>query len=72
MHRPVVAPDIQPLQGLPGVTLANGHDDFVEKVGAVRNTPQPEADLEGFIQANSWQARVDQLLELVEAARCRD
>lgn len=72
MHRPVVAPDIQPLQGLPGVTLANGHADFVEKVGAARHTPLPEAELERFIQANSWQARVNQLLELVEAARCRD
>ena len=65
MGCPVVAPNLTPLHGIPGVTLAHDPADFVRQVQMmpVKNTLSDT--LAGFIRENSWQARVDQVLARV-------
>jgi glycosyltransferase involved in cell wall biosynthesis len=65
MHKPVVAPDIQPLRGLPGVHLARDANQFVALVGHLRQVEPPVDEMDAFIQQNDWSARVEVLLSLV-------
>jgi glycosyltransferase involved in cell wall biosynthesis len=67
MGKPVVAPNLRPLQGLPGVTLADNPADFITKVGLARGMDVPLAEMAAFTAQNNWQARVGKLLDLVEA-----
>lgn len=72
MGLPVVAPDIEPLRGIPGVTLRTDPSGFVEAVGGVdreRLDGDSRAAMERFANASSWGARVDRLLAEVERAR---
>jgi glycosyltransferase involved in cell wall biosynthesis len=68
MRKPVVAPDLRPLRGLPGVLLARDRADFVARVAAARRLKLPTEQIAAFTSENDWHARVSQLLELVEAA----
>ncbi len=65
MHKPVVAPDIQPLRGLPGVYPATDAAEFVALVGRVRQIELPVGEMDAFVRQNNWQSRVDALLELL-------
>ena len=65
MHKPVVAPDIQPLRGLPGVHLARDANQFVALVGHLRQVEPPVDEMDAFIQQNDWSARVEALLSMV-------
>jgi hypothetical protein len=69
MLKPVVAPDLRPLHGLPGVLLAEDRDDFIAKVEIAHQTTLSSGEIMAFTAQNNWQARVTSLLELVEAAR---
>ena len=69
MLKPVVAPNLRPLHGLPGVLLAEDRQDFIAKVGVASQQKLSTDELEAFTVQNNWQARVSSLLELVEAAR---
>lgn len=69
MLKPVVAPDLRPLHGLPGVLLAQDRDDFIAKVEIAHQTTLSSDEIIAFTAQNNWQARVHNLLELVEAAR---
>ncbi len=69
MRKPVVAPDLTPLRDLPGVLTARDRSDFTAKVEAARRLELPLEQIDAFTAENSWQARVNQLLELVETAR---
>jgi glycosyltransferase involved in cell wall biosynthesis len=69
MRKPVVAPNLRPLQGLPGVLLAQDRQDFIAKVAAARRLELPVEQIEAFTARNDWHARVSRLLELVDAAR---
>lgn len=64
MHKPVVAPALEPLRGLPGVTLAANPQDFVARVGVARQGLSAErvTEMDTFVRANHWGARVDALL----------
>ncbi len=66
MQIPVVAPLIDPLQGIPGVFLASTSDKFVQEVGRVKDIELPESELIDFIQNNNWQSRIDQLVKLIK------
>lgn len=63
MHRPVVAPTLKPLAGLPGVHLAKNAQEYVELVGQARLEEFPVKAVDEFICANNWQSRLDSLLE---------
>lgn len=66
MHIPVLAPAIEPLQGLPGVTLAADRREFLQLASELQSTRLPIAAQNQFIHANDWQARLDQLLALTD------
>lgn len=67
MRKPVVAPAIDPLRGIPGVYLAKDEQDFLDQVGAVRKMPLPQDEITQFIRENNWNARVNHLLEQMKA-----
>lgn len=69
MYKPVVAPKIDPLEGIPGVFQAKDKANFVELVGELRNFQPPKQEMAQFINQNNWQARVDQILELADQIR---
>jgi glycosyltransferase involved in cell wall biosynthesis len=68
MGLPVVAPDLEPLHGIPGVSRRAGVDDFVAGLGEVGRgdlTDGERREMAEFSAANSWKARVDALLARV-------
>lgn len=67
MEKPVVAPDLQPLRGIPGVSLAQDWGDFIKKVGEQREAELPVEMIRRYVDRNDWQARVDELLGLVRS-----
>ena len=67
MRKPVVAPDLRPLYGLPGVFTTPDQAAFIAKVGEVRGAVLPEQEIADFIAENNWQARVSAILEQVGA-----
>ncbi len=66
MRKPVVAPNLRPLTGLPGVYTASDRQDFIEKVRTVCHMELPEEEITVFAANNNWEARVKKLLQLVE------
>jgi cellulose synthase/poly-beta-1,6-N-acetylglucosamine synthase-like glycosyltransferase len=66
MQRPVVAPRLAPLEGIPGVYLSNSREEFVAAVGTVRESVFPVGEVAAFISENNWGARVDKLLGIIE------
>ena len=69
MHKPVVAPELPPLHGIPGVYLAQDRQTFIEQVASLRSASVPADQIERFVKQNDWKARVDVLLELIQAQR---
>ena len=72
MGLPVVAPDIEPLRGLPGTTLVEGRDTFIQAVAEVVRTGvggEARDAMTSFASRNSWTRRVDELLGWVADAR---
>jgi glycosyltransferase involved in cell wall biosynthesis len=69
MQKPVLAPNIQPLQNIPGVFLAADSLEFIEKMGSLNSSVLQEYELEQFIKENDWQARVKYLLSLIDTYR---
>lgn len=69
MHCPVVAPDIEPLRGIPGVFLAESEKDFVRLVIKARDCDLPVEEIDRFVFSNDWAHRTSQLIELMERAR---
>ena len=65
MQRPVVAPDLEPLQGIPGVYLAHDAEEFVRLVAEAARRGVPEEAVRQFVALHNWQARVDRLLEIL-------
>ncbi len=65
MGLPVVAPAIETLRGIPGVTLAEDHMGFVEEAreaGRSRLGQEVRLAMSAFAAKNSWVQRVDALL----------
>jgi polysaccharide pyruvyl transferase WcaK-like protein len=69
MGKPVVAPDLPTLRDVPGVLRAADRAEFVRHVGQAREIAVEGDALDRFVTANAWAARVEQLVELVRAAR---
>jgi glycosyltransferase involved in cell wall biosynthesis len=66
MGRPVVAPDIEPLRGMPGVHLATDARGFNEKLVEARNTAFPHTQVAAFVEENDWSARVNRLATIID------
>lgn len=71
MRRPVVAPRLDALEGIPGVLLSSDSDAFVRNVGRARGTPLDRAIVDAFVEQNSWPQRVGTLLGLIAQANPR-
>lgn len=72
MGLPVVAPDIEPLRGIPGVRTEGGGDAFVRALGRVDRAGLGEEErsaMRGFAENNSWARRVDDLLRIAGGSR---
>jgi glycosyltransferase involved in cell wall biosynthesis len=62
--RPVVASDLEPIRGVAEARRATSAESFVEQVRAALLTgPAREDDRLKFIAANSWEARLDDVLQ---------
>jgi polysaccharide pyruvyl transferase CsaB len=65
MGLPVVAPDIEPLVGVPYVFRASTQDDFLDAVQQARDVEIDLNEIDEFVLKNSWATRVKRLLELI-------
>lgn len=65
MGTPVVAPKLNPLEGIPYVFLAEDHQAFLENIERARSCMIEEQVLEEFLHQNSWQSRIDKLAEMI-------
>ncbi len=68
MHKPVVAPNIAPLRGLPGVWCASNKEEFIARLNEARAKAFPSAAVTRFIELNNWQVRVENLIAAIEQA----
>lgn len=69
MELPVVAPDIEPLRGIPGVRTERGAEPFARALGAAGREGLAADELRAmrnFAQENSWTRRVERLLEVAD------
>lgn len=72
MGLPVVAPRLDTLEGIPGVSGARGRPEFLEllaRADRAATDPETREAMRRFAGASSWTHRVDVLLGLVEGAR---
>ena len=65
MQRPVVATPLPELEGVPGVTIADGVDAFAAAVRDAAVAIFPRAAASAFVARHTWQDRVDRLLDLL-------
>lgn len=66
MHKPVVTPELKPLRGIPGVYQAEDEENFIRLVDEVCREDFPKAEVEDFIQRNTWPSRVGKLLDYLK------
>jgi glycosyltransferase involved in cell wall biosynthesis len=72
MRRPVVAPQLASLVGIPGVWRSRDTDEFVLNVGRARGTVLDRAIVDAFVRDNTWSARIEVLVELLTRVNPRD
>jgi glycosyltransferase involved in cell wall biosynthesis len=65
MGKPVVAPPIKALEGIPYVFLSDSDREFITNIDKARRTKVDVVVIESFIQRNSWAQRVSLLADLV-------
>jgi len=68
MRRPVVAPRLEALAGIPGLWLAADAGEFVQAIDEARRLGVDHGTVRGFVQDNSWTARVTALARLIHEA----
>ncbi|MDP8957802.1 MAG: polysaccharide pyruvyl transferase family protein, partial [Actinomycetota bacterium] len=68
MRKPVVAPRIRGLEGVPYLLLADDEEQFIAHIDRARELEVDGEAVERFIEENSWGQRVQALLGLIEGA----
>lgn len=68
MRRPVVAPRLEALAGIPGLWLAAAAEEFVQAIAQARRLGVDHGTVSRFVRDNSWTARVTALLRLIQEA----
>lgn len=66
-HKPVVATALEQLHGMPYVYLAQDAADFINKIEAAARVEINHAELDAYLQEQTWTKRTDQLLRALEA-----
>jgi cellulose synthase/poly-beta-1,6-N-acetylglucosamine synthase-like glycosyltransferase len=69
MRKPVVAPYLPDLQGIPGVYFSSNQAAFLQNIALALRTPVDKLPIQDFLDHNSWEYRVRQLQELVKEAQ---
>jgi glycosyltransferase involved in cell wall biosynthesis len=64
MHRPVVATDLPLLREIPLVLCSKSTQAFFDNIGLAFQIDVDNQRVEDFLCLNSWQSRVDQLIQL--------
>jgi hypothetical protein len=65
MHKPVVVPNLPLLSELPFVFCSQDHEAFLQNLAAARQAHVDGEALEHFLAQNSWQARVDSIVDII-------
>lgn len=65
MHMPVVVQDLPTLRDVPAVYRARDREEFIENIQRAAKTPVDIASVDKFLAKNSWEARVTQLIQLM-------
>lgn len=71
MKRPVVAPWLSPLEGMPFVVRSRDREEFLRNLERVRTLRPDGIELVRFLEENSWPARTQRLLDMFRAAAGR-
>ncbi|MCE7960881.1 MAG: glycosyltransferase family 1 protein [Acidobacteria bacterium ACB1] len=66
---PVVSTDIPEVRVLPDVFVGVSHAEFIEKIEYALANPKPRAAVSDAIETESWEAKVDELREILEEKR---
>ena len=66
MGKPVVATTMKELQGIPNVYLSDSDEEFIANVARALSSKPDRTELQSFIDNNSWRARIDALLRLID------
>ena len=69
MRLPVVAPRLDTLDQIPGISLARDREDFIELVGRVSRNLVDQKKTAAFIGLNNWNERVNTLIGYIKAAQ---
>jgi glycosyltransferase involved in cell wall biosynthesis len=68
MRKPVVAPDLPVLYGIPGVYFSPNQAAFLQNIALALRTPIDKGAVQNFLNQNSWEYRVQQLRQLVKTS----
>jgi len=66
---PVVSTDIPEVHVLADCLVGTGHDDFIAKIEQALAEPKPREEVSDAIAHESWEAKVDELRELIAGTR---
>jgi glycosyltransferase involved in cell wall biosynthesis len=72
MRKPVVAPDLPPLNGIPYVLRSKTRQEFSSNIQEALTLQVHPAEIDRFVNQNSWDARLDQLIYLIEERKTAD
>ena len=68
MGKSVVATKMRELEDIPGVYISQNDEEFVANVARALHSRPDLGHLKGFVERNSWKARIDALLAAIEGA----
>lgn len=67
MGLPVVSTDILELRNMPNVFMSKNKSDFLNNINIALNTRINIDNINNWLEKNTWNARIDKLLELVNS-----
>lgn len=69
---PTVSTDIPEVRILPDCLVGTDHDDFIAQIEKALSAPKPQAEVSDAIRHESWEAKVDELREIIAGCDQRD
>lgn len=68
MGKPIVAPNLEALNGIPYIFLANDDAEFIKTIDEARETVVDGSLIADFLKQNSWTQRVEALVNMCRQA----
>jgi glycosyltransferase involved in cell wall biosynthesis len=69
---PVVSTDIPEVRVLSDCLVGENHEDFIAKIEFALNNPKPKEEISDGIKHESWEAKIDELREILATRRPED